>query len=37
MGMAPLIDRVTPVKVDPTVEESGLDAAPHGETAYLGA
>jgi Amt family ammonium transporter len=30
-----LIDRVTPVKVDPSAEESGLDAALHGETAYL--
>jgi Amt family ammonium transporter len=32
-----LIDRVTPVKVDQTAEERGLDAALHGETAYLGA
>jgi Amt family ammonium transporter len=32
-----LIDRVTPVKVDSTAEETGLDAALHGETAYLGA
>ncbi|HEX3653249.1 MAG TPA: ammonium transporter [Rhizomicrobium sp.] len=32
-----LIDRVTPVKVDQTTEEGGLDAALHGETAYLGA
>jgi Amt family ammonium transporter len=32
-----LIDRVTPVKVDQTAEESGLDVALHGETAYLGA
>jgi len=31
-----LIDRVTPVKVDRQAEESGLDAALHGETAYLG-
>jgi ammonium transporter, Amt family len=36
-GMLWLIDRVTPVKVAPTAEESGLDAALHGETAYLGA
>jgi hypothetical protein len=27
---------VTPVKVDQAAEESGLDAALHGETAYLG-
>jgi len=31
-----LIDRVTPVKVGPIAEESGLDTALHGETAYLG-
>ncbi len=31
-----LINLVTPVKVDQTAEESGLDAALHGETAYLG-
>jgi Amt family ammonium transporter len=31
-----LIDRVTPVKVDQAAELSGLDAALHGETAYLG-
>ncbi|HEY1613119.1 MAG TPA: ammonium transporter [Rhizomicrobium sp.] len=31
-----LIDRVTPVKVEPGVEERGLDTALHGETAYLG-
>jgi Amt family ammonium transporter len=31
-----LIDRVTPVKVKQAAEESGLDAALHGETAYLG-
>jgi Amt family ammonium transporter len=30
-----LIDRVTPVKVDEAAEETGLDAALHGETAYL--
>jgi Amt family ammonium transporter len=36
-GMLWLIDRVTRVKVGPTVEESGLDAALHGEIAYLGA
>jgi Amt family ammonium transporter len=35
-GMLWLIDRVTPVKVGPTAEESGLDAALHGESAYLG-
>ena len=32
-----LIDRVTPVKVEQTDEERGLDEALHGETAYLGA
>ncbi|MSP81717.1 MAG: ammonium transporter [Alphaproteobacteria bacterium] len=36
-GMLWLIDRVTPVKVDRTAEESGLDVALHGETAYLDA
>ncbi|HYM30999.1 MAG TPA: ammonium transporter [Candidatus Cybelea sp.] len=36
-GMLWLIDRITPVKVDPTTEEAGLDSALHGETAYLGA
>ena len=35
-GMLWLIDRFTPVKVDQAAEESGLDAALHGETAYLG-
>jgi Amt family ammonium transporter len=35
-GMLWLIDRVTPVKVAPQDEESGLDAALHGETAYPG-
>ncbi|MGH6982057.1 MAG: ammonium transporter, partial [Stellaceae bacterium] len=35
-GMLWLIDRVTPVKVDASAEEAGLDAALHGETAYLG-
>jgi Amt family ammonium transporter len=35
-GMLWLIDRVTPVKVDQAAEESGLDAALHRETAYLG-
>ncbi len=30
-----LIDKVTPVKVHQAAEESGLDAALHGETAYL--
>jgi Amt family ammonium transporter len=34
-GMLWLIDRFTPVKVDESAEESGLDAALHGETAYL--
>jgi Amt family ammonium transporter len=34
-GMLWLIDRVTPVKVDAAAQESGLDAALHGETAYL--
>jgi len=34
-GMLWLIDRVTPVKVDAAAEEGGLDAALHGETAYL--
>jgi Amt family ammonium transporter len=35
-GMLWLIDQVTKVKVAPQDEESGLDAALHGETAYLG-
>jgi Amt family ammonium transporter len=35
-GMLWLIDRFTPVKVNQAAEESGLDAALHGETAYLG-
>jgi Amt family ammonium transporter len=35
-GMLWLIDRVTPVKVQQSAEESGLDAALHGESAYLG-
>ena len=35
-GMLWLIDRVTPVKVEQTDEERGLDEALHGETAYLG-
>ncbi|HXU58711.1 MAG TPA: ammonium transporter [Verrucomicrobiae bacterium] len=35
-GMLWLIDRVTPVKVDRAAEEGGLDAALHGESAYLG-
>jgi Amt family ammonium transporter len=34
-GMLWLIDRFTPVKVEESAEESGLDAALHGETAYL--
>jgi ammonium transporter, Amt family len=36
-GMLWLINRVTPVKVEQTDEERGLDEALHGETAYLGA
>ncbi|MGH6879963.1 ammonium transporter [Hypericibacter sp.] len=35
-GMLWLIDKVTPVKVESAAEEAGLDAALHGETAYLG-
>jgi Amt family ammonium transporter len=35
-GMLWLIDKITPVKVDRAAEESGLDTALHGETAYLG-
>jgi ammonium transporter, Amt family len=35
-GMLWLIDRITAVKVDQAAEESGLDTALHGETAYLG-
>ena len=35
-GMLWLIDKVTPVKVQQADEESGLDSALHGETAYLG-
>jgi Amt family ammonium transporter len=35
-GMLWLINKVTPVKVDQAAEDSGLDAALHGETAYLG-
>jgi Amt family ammonium transporter len=35
-GMLWLIDRVWTVKVDATAEEEGLDAALHGETAYIG-
>ena len=35
-GMLWLIDRVTPVKVEQAAEETGLDAALHGETAYRG-
>ena len=31
-----LINLVTPVRVDQTAQERGLDAALHGETAYLG-
>ncbi len=36
-GMLWLIDRVTPVHVEPGAEEIGLDAALHHEEAYLGA
>src|SRR5204863_1961190 len=35
LGMLWLIDRVTPVRVDETHEELGLDEALHGETAYV--
>ncbi len=35
-GMLWLIDKMTPVKVEQAAEESGLDSALHGETAYLG-
>ena len=35
-GMLWLIDRVASVKVDASAEEGGLDAALHGEAAYLG-
>jgi Amt family ammonium transporter len=35
-GMLWLIDRFTPVHVSQEAEEGGLDAALHGETAYLG-
>jgi Amt family ammonium transporter len=35
-GMLWLIDKITPVKVDQQAEERGLDAALHGEQAYLG-
>jgi Amt family ammonium transporter len=31
-----LIDRVTPVKAEQAAEESSLDTALHGESAYLG-
>jgi Amt family ammonium transporter len=33
-GMLWLVDRFTPVRVAPNVEETGLDAALHGEAAY---
>jgi Amt family ammonium transporter len=36
-GMLWLINRVTPVRVDETAEELGLDEALHGEHAYVGA
>ena len=35
-GMLWLIDRFTAVKVHASAQESGLDAALHGETAYTG-
>ena len=35
LGMLWLIDRITPVKVDPAQEEVGLDEALHGEQAYI--
>ena len=34
-GMLWIIDRMTPVKVAAGAEEVGLDAALHGETAYV--
>src|SRR5262245_53867127 len=34
LAMLWLIDRITPVKVAEDVEETGLDASLHGETAY---
>jgi Amt family ammonium transporter len=36
LGMLWLIDKVVRVRVDETQEETGLDAALHGEEAYLG-
>ena len=36
LGMLWLINRVTPVKVQPGAEEMGLDEALHGEHAYVG-
>ncbi len=33
-GMLWMIDRITPVRVDPAIEERGLDAELHGEEAY---
>jgi len=36
-GMLWVIDRVTPVRVSPGVEEGGLDAGLHREEAYVGA
>jgi ammonium transporter, Amt family len=35
LGMLWLIDRVTPVRVEAAHEEIGLDAALHGEQAYV--
>jgi len=35
LGMLWLIDRFTPVRVTDSSEEQGLDAALHGETAYV--
>ena len=35
LGMLWLIDRVTPVRVEAAHEQIGLDAALHGEQAYI--
>src|ERR1700730_10574854 len=35
LGMLWIIDRITPVRVEETHEELGLDEAIHGETAYV--
>jgi len=37
LGMLWLIDRVTPVRVEESHEQAGLDEALHGEQAYFGA